>query len=275
LSSPDKIVNGVPVARMDTIERGFDSLADARRVLKNSPALTFEQLSWPTEMQLGGGDGGVYQASAQLFVSELLGLKNGAAHLRAMLETSPQFYNWQTAFESAFHENFPRPLDVEKWWVLRVVGFIAREPGPQWTPAASREKLDGILSVPVEFRASSNDLPVHAEISLQAVIRNFDSDRQAVILENKLRDLEIAQFRIAAPLAVLTDAYRRTLSGYLGKDAGASASANFRNTRTSSKKSSAGDTLKKLDELDAQRRMVESAIQPDKSMQPSLEPLKF
>jgi hypothetical protein len=275
LSSPDKIVNGVPVGRIDTIERGFDPLADARRVLKNSPALTFEQLSWPTAAQLDGGDGGMYRASAQLFVSEILKLKNGASDLRFMLETLAQFYNWQTAFQSAFRGNFPRPLDVEKWWALRVVGFVARDPGPQWTPAVSREKLDGILSVPVEFRASSNDLPAHAEISLQAVILNFDSTRQATILENKLRDLEMAQFRMAAPLAVLTDAYRRALSDYVGKDGGASPAANFRNKRTSSKKSNAGDTLKKLDALDAQRRTIESTIQPDKSLQPNLEPLKF
>jgi hypothetical protein len=142
--------------------------------LRNHPALTFEQLSWPTGAQLSGADGGVYRASAQLFVNELLGLKNGRAHLRAMLETLPDCYNWQTAFQSAFRENFPRPLDVEKWWALQVVGFAARDPGPMWTPAASRDRLDEILSVPVEMRTASNALPAHAQISLQAVIRNWD-----------------------------------------------------------------------------------------------------
>jgi hypothetical protein len=272
LSSPDKIVNGLSVTRIDTTERGFDPLADARRVLKNSPALTFEQLSWPDDRQLSGADGGVYRASAQLFVSELLGLKNGQAHLRAMFETSPQYYNWQTAFQSAFRKDFPRPLDVEKWWALRVIVFAAREPGPQWTPAASREKLDGILGVPVEFRASSNDLPAHAEISLQAVILNFDSARQTAILENKLRDLEMAQFRIAAPLAALTDTYRRAIADYLGqgKTTG-SARSTTKHSQAASQKADTRDTLKKLDSLDAQRRTIESAIQPDSSMNPALQ----
>ncbi len=138
-------------------------------------------------------------------MGELLDLKNGPAHLRAMLQKLPQFYNWQTAFQSAFRAEFPRPLDVEKWWALQVVNFAARDPGPQWTPAVSREKLDEILSVPVEVRSVSNSLPSHAEISLQAVIRNFDSARQTEILQIKLRDLGLAQLRMAPQLSVLTE----------------------------------------------------------------------
>src|SRR5208283_1210869 len=98
---------------------------------------------------------------AQLFVADLLELKDGPAHLRAMLKTLPDVYNWQTAFHSAFRENFPRPLDVEKWWALQVVNFVARQTGPAWTTAVSRDKLDEILRVPVEMRLASNALPTH------------------------------------------------------------------------------------------------------------------
>ena len=209
-------MNGLPVSRTVTTERGLDPLAGTRRLLQNEPALTFEQLCWPTGGQLSGSDGGVYRACAQLLVNELLELKNGRAHLRAMLEMLPDCHNWQMAFQIAFRENFPRPLDVEKWWAVQVVSFVARDPGPCWTPAVSRDKLDEILSVPVEMRAASNALPAHAYISLQAVIRNFDRERQVAILQPKLRDLELAQLRMAAPLAALTDDYRRAIANYLG-----------------------------------------------------------
>jgi hypothetical protein len=159
LSSPDKIVNSMPVARFDINEHGLDPLAGTRRALLDRPALTFDRLSWPDGAQLSGADGGVYRASAQLFVSRLLDLKNGAAKLRAMLESLPQFYNWQTAFQKAFRDDFSQPLDVEKWWALQVVGFAAHNPGPQWTPAISRDRLDEILTVPVEMRTDSNSLP--------------------------------------------------------------------------------------------------------------------
>jgi hypothetical protein len=264
LSAPGKIVNGMPVARTDMTKRGLDPLAGARLVLQNHPALTFEQLSWPTAAQLNGDDDGVYRASAQLFTSELLKLNDGPAHLRAMLESLPQYYNWQLAFQPAFRENFSSPLDVEKWWALQTVSFIARNPGPTWTPAVSRDKLDEILSVPVEMRAASNSLPFRAEVSLQAVIRNFDPAQQTAILQTKLRDLELAQLRMAAPLATLTDDYHRAIAGYLGQhDKSAPAPRAAKHPAPAPQKTSAGDTVKKLDALDAQRRTIEDAIMPD------------
>ena len=261
LSSPAKMVNGLPVSRTvaDHPRHGFARRRAAG--VARSAALTFEQLSWPTDAQLSGADGGVYRASAQLFVNELLELKDGPAHLRAMLETLPDFYNWQTAFQTAFRDNFPRPLDVEKWWALQVVGFVARDPGPAWTPAVSRDKLDEILSVPVEMRTASNALPAHAEISFQAVIRNFDRAQQAAILQTKLRDLELSQLRMAPPLAVLADGYRQALADYLDPGKRARPVPRIgKHPPVVSSQPTVADTLKKLDALDAQRRAIESAI---------------
>jgi len=261
LSTPSRLVDGLPQNRLVTTQRGVEPLADARRVLRDHAALTFDELSWPTDSQLAGRDDGVYRASAQLFVDELLRLKNGPAHLRAMLAALPGCYNWQTAFQGAFRENFPRPLDVEKWWALQVVSFVAHSSGSRWTPAVSREKLDEILSVPVEVWTASNALPARTDVSLQAVIRNFEPSRRTAILETKLRDLQLAQFRMAAPLAALTDAYRRAVAGYLGENQGTPPPRWSKHPVP--QKTSAGATLKRLDELDAQRQAIESSIKPD------------
>jgi len=261
LSAPARLVNGLPQYRTVATQRGLDPLADTRRVLRDQVALTFAQLSWPTDAQLTGGDGGVYRASAQLFVSELLGLKNGPAHVRAMLAALPDCYNWQTAFQTAFREYFPRPLDVEKWWALEIVSFAARDPGPRWTPPVSREKLDEILSVPVEVWTASNALPSQMEVSLQAVIRNFDPPQQTAILQTKLRDLEWVQLRMAAPLAVLTAEYRRALASYLGQ--GQENRRPPRSKHPTPQRTGAPATLKKLDALDARRQAVESSIKAD------------
>jgi hypothetical protein len=263
LSAPNKVMNGPPVSRTIKTARGLDSLAGARRVLRDHAALTFEQLSWPTDAQSAGGDDGVYRASAQLFVNELQALKNGPAHLRAMLETLPKFYNWQMAFQAAFRENFPRQLDAEKWWAVQVVSFVARDPGPAWTPAVSRDKLDEILSVPVEMRTASNALPAHADISLQAVIRNFDQARQIAILQTKLRDLELSQLRMALPFAVLANGYRQVLADYFDPGKRARPVQHLgKHPPVVPLKLTVADTLKKLDALDAQRRVIESAVKP-------------
>jgi hypothetical protein len=264
LSSPARTVTGRPDSRTLTTREGLDPLAGVRRVLRGQTPLTFAQLSWPNEAQLAGADGGVYRASAQLFVNQLLELPEGPAHLRTLLASLPVFYNWQTAFQSVFREYFPRPLDVEKWWAVQVVSFMARDPGPAWTPAVSRDKLAEILRVPVEMRSASNALPAHAEISFQAVLRNFDWPRQAAILQPKLRDLELSQLRMAPQFAVLADGYRQVLTDYLepGK--------HTRPARSLGKhpppvvpKPKVADTVKKLDALDAQRRAVESALKQE------------
>jgi hypothetical protein len=261
-SGPAKIPEGMALARLNHDQHGVDPLADARQVLKNCPALTFEQLSWPDDSQVSGADGGAYRASAQLFVREILGLKTGAADLRAMLQNLPQFYNWQTAFQKSFSDIFPTPLDVEKWWSLRVVDFAAADRGPQWTSAASRDKLDEILSVAVEMRDASNSLPAHAEVSLQAVIRNFDFAQQSPVLDVKMRDLALARFQMASRFVALADAYRSAIQDYLDTEK-IYASRPAKAASVSSEKNGADETLKKLDALDAQRWTIEAAIKPE------------
>jgi hypothetical protein len=258
LSVPDQTVNHIPVDRVSFTERGLDSLATARAVLKTYSILTFQQLCWPTDMQLSGEDGGVYRASAQLFVDQLLGLGKGPLKLRTFLNALPRFYNWQSAFFSAFHGSFSTPLDVEKWWALQTVIFSAHSHGPLWTFAVSREKLDEILGVSADFRSTSNSLPVRAEISLQDVIKNFGFGLQSDILRLKLHDLEVAQFRMVPSLAILAAEYRNALAGYLGEnevDRRGSIVNKF-----PSRVVSARETLRILNALDARRRSIALAM---------------
>jgi len=144
---------------------------------------------------------------------------------------------------------------------LQVVSFGSHDAGPRWTPAVSRDKLDEILSVPVAVWTASNSLPGRTEVSLQAVIRNFEPERRSAILEVKLRDLELAQFRMASPLVALTDGYRRAVAGYLGEE------KDVRQPPWSKhpvpKKKTVRETLQRLDQLDAQRRIIESSIKTD------------
>ena len=263
LSTPARNSEGLPQSRVVKNERALDALVGVRQVLKNSPALTFEQLCWPTDAQVDGTDGGVYQSSAQLFVYELLDLKDGRACARNFLSRLPQGLNWQTAFFAAFQKYFRNPLDVEKWWALRVLNFAARDPGPRWSLAASRERLDQLLSVPVQFRADSNALPSHADIPLSAALCNFNEAQLAAVLPVKLRDLELAQFRLAPPFATLAGSYRNVLADFLGGRNPAPAAAAPRKTAPAThRRAGLEETLKQLDALDARRREVEFQLKP-------------
>jgi hypothetical protein len=177
--------------------------------------LTFQQLSWPSPNQLTGEAGEVYRDCAQLFVDELLRLEDGPACLRAMLADLPRFYNWQFAFLHAFHSHFLRPLDVEKWWALRVLHFTGRELTQTWPADESWEKLDGIIVSAVEVRVGTNELPLTVQVPLQTMIREWDLGRQSHALRTKLAELAAVRLRLSQELVPLADEYSRTIETYL------------------------------------------------------------
>jgi len=261
LSSPAKQMGGLAQSRLNSQETGRDPLAAARRTLLDHPALTFDQLCWPVDAQMNGADGGAYLASAQLFVANLLGLEQGAAKLRALLAQLPGCLNWQTAFYAVYHQNFKRPLDVEKWWSLRVIRFSQRDPGPRLTAAASRDRLADLLAVPVEFRSDTNALPEHTVVSLQDAIQNFSMAQLTAILEIKRRDFELAQFRMAQPFAGLADGYRAVITDFLGENRKNSRTILFgRRSVAARLRVGVAETVKRLDALDARRREVETKL---------------
>ena len=260
LSAPTKTIGGLVQSRQVENQRGLDALAGARQILRQSSVLTFQQLSWPEPAQLAGGDGGAYFASAQLFTSELLQLKNGPARLRAMLAQLPACENWQTAFFAAFRDDFRRPLDVEKWWALRVVNFAGHDRGPRWTAAASGARLAELLSVPVELRPASNSLPVYAEISLQSAIQSLPPAQQEQVLRTKLRDLEVAELRFSPAYFPVVDGYRQALADYLGERKRTYSVTNKHGNQAMVRRASVAVTVKKLTALDARRRTIEAGI---------------
>lgn len=261
LSSPNQTYRDVPQLRTEKKKRGYDPLFAARATLQNVAPLTFDQLCWPTGAQLDGDDGGAYLASAQLFTAELLALKNGPEKMRQLLAKLPGCLNWQTAFFDAFRENFRRPLDVEKWWTLRLVRFAARDSGPRWNLAVTRERMTDLLAVPVELRAVPDALPERATISLQAAIQNFSSTQRESVLRLKVRDFEIAQFRMAVPFSGLASGYRTVLAEFLGdKNKNFRPASLGRRGENTAYNSSTTTVLKKLDALDARRREAEAKL---------------
>jgi hypothetical protein len=257
LSAPAKPDVQMAVNRLSENKRGWDPLISARKVLQNSQPLTFDELSWPTDDELAGLDGGVYYASTQLFQAELLELKNGPARLRAMLAELPAHLNWQTAFYHAYGADFKNPLDVEKWWALRTVVFAQSAPGPRWTTDVSVVRLQELLSVPVEFRGGSNALPGHAEISLQNALQNLGPDQRDLVIRTKSRDLALVELRLAAPFGALADAYRQTLADFLGDLRKTQNSVVNKHGAQLTVRTTVQETVRQLNALDLRRRNAE------------------
>jgi hypothetical protein len=243
LPPPNTPANGIVFSSTESVGLMQRPLERAHQVLSSSAALTFQQLSWPPDAPLAGSAREVFRSSAQLFVSELMNLKEGPACLRAMLAELPDHYNWQFAFLHAFNAYFQRPLDVEKWWSLQIVHFTGRGLAQDWPKEESWQKLDEILHSPIEVRTSTNELPLRSQASLQTMIREWDGPRLADALVEKQRELDQLRLRISPTLLGLVDAYRQALAVYL-QLAPAQKPLNDR---------SRAPTLQTLDHLDALR----------------------
>ena len=179
--------------------------------------------------------------------------------MQALLAELPAHLNWQTAFFKAFHDDFKRPLDVEKWWALRVVNFAARAPGPRWNTEVSRRRFEDLMSVPVEYRNGPDALPMHAEISLQAALRSFSGAQRDTVLRIKVRDFALTELRLAPPFGELADGYRTALADFLGEQKRLAPSVPWdRHAPLVVYNATLAETLKKLDALDRRRRDAEA-----------------
>jgi hypothetical protein len=256
LQPPQQTINNVNISQKIRSNRKSNPLAAAHERLRSRPPLTIQELSWPTDEQLSDQAGEVYRCSAQLFVHELLQLKNGRASLRTMVEQLPQNLNWQTTFLRAFRVHFTRQLDVEKWWALQLVHFTGRDLTQTWPNEASWKKLDEIVRSQVQVRISTNELPLRSEVSLQTIIREWDYLRQNRVLRDKLDQLQRLRLRMSQDLVFLVDDYRQTLETYLQKVAKAGLILNTKRQDRPDVKRFLQETLNQLDMLDAQRETL-------------------
>jgi hypothetical protein len=242
-----------PDMRIARSERNPDPLGRARQCLRAHPSLTLNELTWPTEEQLADDDV-IYQSCAQLFVYELLRLRKGAECLDEMLAGLPQHLNWQTAFLQAFNAHFQRLIDVDKWWALNVIHFVGRDLRSSWPTRASWDRLEEILSTPVQVRLDPKELPISSQVKLQHVITEWDYPRQTPVLMLKLNHLQALRLRTSPDLAGLVEDYRQVIESYLRRRNQAGVSGNHK--LQPENHGIVADTLKRLDALDAHREML-------------------
>jgi hypothetical protein len=263
LPPPEINVHGLVIGpQLVNDERRTDPLTRAQQVLRAQPPLSFEQLSWPGDRPLDGVAGEGYRRSAQLFVNQLLRLKNGRSNLQDMLNQLPRRSNWQLAFLAALHDSFGSLLDVEKWWALQGVRFTGRDLTQTWPPDESWRKLDEVIRPPVEIRTGTNQLPLHATVSLQTVLREWDPARQRAALERTCNELGLLRSRVAPEAVPLVDDYTTVIRAYLKKRAGTVSTASTAKPAGPAVDRATEDTIRQLDALEVQREASRPAAPP-------------
>jgi len=159
----------------------------------------------------------LYRSSAQLFVHDLLNLRDGRASMQALLQELPQHLNWQISFLKAFHADFASQRELEKWWALDVVQFTGRDLAQTWPSDESWNKLDEVLHQTVQVRSGINSVPLRSQVTLETIIREWDVQRQKQFLREKSQQLAVLRLRVSQDLVYLVDDYRLALDHYLDK----------------------------------------------------------
>lgn len=254
LAPPGLSIRNISIAPTQVEGSDRDWLEKARRVLRDRPPLTLEELTWPKPEEFAGPEGDAFRCSAQLFVTELLRLKQGRDGLRAMVAGLAGCYNWQTAFLNAFNSQFPNQLALEKWWALQATYFLGRNPQQLWTSEESYRKLDETLHTSVAIRRSLGEMPARADVSLQVIIREWDTLRQLTTFRNKLRELELTRLRVSPEYTALTDDYLRVVNQYVQLRQGSSAVYANLGAMPAGQQQAAGDIIRELDRLDVLRQ---------------------
>ncbi len=270
LSPPGKNPGGLPLTTNFVNGVRTDPLKQAHEKLSSSALLTFQQLSWPTDNLIDAEKRDIYRCNAQLFVNGLLRLKSGRACLRTMITKLPQYYNWQFAFLDAFREYFQRPLDIEKWWELRLVHFTGRGLEQTWGVDESWQKLDEVVRSAVQVRTGTNELPLRAETKLQTIIREWEPVPQTQTLRLKAFELAGLRLRLAQQFVPLADEYQHSLESYLAardRPAGFLAFG-----RKAGRRHATETALRQLDDLDARLQEMRPAAKPS-AVQAEMRPL--
>jgi len=263
LEPPQKTENGVTLTRLEISGRRTDPLTLAHEDLHAVAPLTLDELSWPREGQFDGEAGEAYRSSAQLLVHDLLGLPDGRKALQALLPELTHYLNWQLSFLNAFRVDFASQLEFEKWWALQVVQFSGRELTQNWSSAESWRKLDEVLRPEMQVRVGGSEAPFHTQVSLQAVIKDWDESRQTKLLKEKVQQLQVLRMWVSQDLIQLVDAYRRTLVTYLRRREGGISFRMGKNPFAQQLDLVLLDTLHQLDELEAQRQELRPPSEPD------------
>jgi hypothetical protein len=274
LPPPHDRVNGLNFTAKTVLEKKEDPVARARQQLHGQAPLTFDQLSWQAQDELSGPGTELYRASAQLFVGELLRLRDGRACIAAMLSRLPRYYNWQLTFLDAFSAHFERLLDVEKWWALCCVQSPERELARRVPGEATWDDLDQALLAQPQLRAAGDASSGSVQVTLQAIIREWPRVQQRQALSAKIQDLGLLRPRLSPDLTVLVNEYCQAIDVYLQSPYWSKPPTSI--GKKAALSSVAQEALQRLDALDARRgalRPVQKTPDPDDAASQSKTPV--
>lgn len=228
--------------------------------LRQHPALSFQQLSWPDESDVAPEGLPLYRSCAELFLEGLLKFEDGKACLRSMIDQLPGHWNWQTAFLLAFHGHFEQLLDVEKWWSVNYIDAVKGYREQAWSADDSRRSLQSTLDVPIEVHFETNRMPVEARVTLQEVIQKWQPKEARDAIQRTINGLKFLEPRASGQWRALSQLYLKTLVQYLKDSETAKRQPPMGMHTPPLAKMAYDDVIRQLNSLDQQREALWTSV---------------
>ena len=111
----------------------------------------------------------------------------------------------------------------------------------------------------MQVRFGTNELPLHADITPQTVIREWDAVRQAQALNHTLRELAPLRLRIAQEFVGLVQDYYQVIEAYAQQR---DHTGSFLSAKNAGRRRAVDTAIQQLDASDARREGLRPAQKP-------------
>ena len=193
----------------------LDPLHTSRKVIQNSPNVSFIKMSLPPPDLTQGAKVANYRAYSHLLVYKLLSGIEGAKRMQFFLRELPKHKNGAIAFKAAFgHKTM---LKVEQWWTLSQLQFRSRDAYNRWRPEIILTHLSDLLfiSVATPSKPDAEPQPSHL-VPIQDFQKTGNHFEHAQKLNPILQRLNFLQINAPPETARLIQDYRSALETHLG-----------------------------------------------------------
>lgn len=191
-------------------------LAEARKRLEGRQPWTFGEMSFP-EAKLTAEPGvlPMFQASACIFVHELLADDEGRRGFQHFLKTLPRSLNWQGPFLEGYKPRFLSVLDVEKWWAVSSLYLLGWDPAQVWSRDVALIQFRQVLQETAEVRSGTNGTPNRVTLTLSEVIQGWSPLVQRDVLRRKQEQVSVLLGHVPVDLVPLAVEFRSILDEYV------------------------------------------------------------
>jgi hypothetical protein len=150
----------------------------------------------------------LFQANAWIFTESLLGLHQGPRKMRSFLSELGAQKVASNAFWKVYHDNFPNPTVLEKWWSLELVRHTSLSVAQDLSAEDTERDLEAILVTKLGPVGGRRGMPGETNVAVSDLWRHVGAPWLAELLKLKID-------RIGALRGVAHPLYLPVLDDYM------------------------------------------------------------